>query len=118
MRVEHEYERGGALAYLAALDVHRGTVFGRCEGSTGIFPFAHLVGLRAYPLVNERRGKLRRCTDLAAAFATVRSLICEARTRYRWDTRPQPRAIGWSVSGVCELGICGVSGLCGGGKSG
>ena len=24
MRVEHEYERGGALAYLAAWDVHRG----------------------------------------------------------------------------------------------
>ena len=31
MRVEHEYERGGALAYLAAWDVHRGKVFGRCE---------------------------------------------------------------------------------------
>lgn len=43
MRVEHEYERGGALAYLAALDVHRGTVFGRCEPSTGLAPFARLV---------------------------------------------------------------------------
>jgi hypothetical protein len=28
MRVEHEYQRGGALAYLAAWDVHRGKVFG------------------------------------------------------------------------------------------
>ncbi len=27
LRVEHEYERGGALAYLAALDVHRAKVF-------------------------------------------------------------------------------------------
>jgi hypothetical protein len=27
MRVEHEYDRGGALAYLAAWDVHRGRVF-------------------------------------------------------------------------------------------
>ncbi len=31
MRVEHEYARGGALAYLAAWDVHRAKVFGRCE---------------------------------------------------------------------------------------
>jgi hypothetical protein len=30
MRVEHEYERGGALAYLAAWDVHQATLFGRC----------------------------------------------------------------------------------------
>jgi transposase len=43
MRVEHEYERGGALAYLAVWDVHRGQVFGRCEPSTGIAPFARLV---------------------------------------------------------------------------
>jgi transposase len=43
MRVEHEYERGGALAYLAAWDVHRGKVFGRCEATTGIAPFARLV---------------------------------------------------------------------------
>ena len=31
MRVEHEYERAGAWAYLAALDVHHACVFGRCE---------------------------------------------------------------------------------------
>jgi hypothetical protein len=31
MRVEHEYERGGALQYLAAWDVRRGRVLGRCE---------------------------------------------------------------------------------------
>jgi hypothetical protein len=43
MRVEHEYERGGALAYLAAWDVHRGKIFGRCEPTTGIAPFARLV---------------------------------------------------------------------------
>jgi hypothetical protein len=28
MRVNHEYERGGALAYLAAYDVHRACVIG------------------------------------------------------------------------------------------
>jgi hypothetical protein len=43
MRVEHEYERGGALAYLAAWDVHRARLFGRCEATTGIAPFGRLV---------------------------------------------------------------------------
>lgn len=43
MRVEHDYERGGALAYLAAYDVHRGTVIGRCAPSTGIEHFQALV---------------------------------------------------------------------------
>jgi hypothetical protein len=49
-------------------------------------------------------GKLRRCTDrsgkvvdfflyLAAAFVTVRALIREARTRYRWPTRPTTRRL-------------------------
>lgn len=42
-RVEQEYDRGGALAYLAASDVHRGRVFGRCENTTGIAPFGRLV---------------------------------------------------------------------------
>jgi hypothetical protein len=48
-------------------------------------------------------GKLRRCTErnarivdfylyLAAAFVVVRRLIQQARTRYRWDTRPPPNA--------------------------
>jgi transposase len=43
MRVNHEYERGGALAYLAAYDVHQARVFGRCAHSTGIVPFRALV---------------------------------------------------------------------------
>jgi hypothetical protein len=43
MRVEHEYERCGALAYLAAWDVHRAKLFGRCEPTTGIVPFGNLV---------------------------------------------------------------------------
>jgi transposase len=43
MRVEHEYDRGGALAYLAAWDVHHARLFGRCEPSTGIDPFGRLV---------------------------------------------------------------------------
>lgn len=43
MKVEHEYERMGAWAYLAAWDVHRAKLFGRCEESTGIEPFDRLV---------------------------------------------------------------------------
>jgi transposase len=43
MRIEHDYHRRGALAYLAAWDVHRGQVIGRCEDTTGIEPFARLV---------------------------------------------------------------------------
>jgi transposase len=43
MRVEHEYERGGALAYLAAWDVHHACLFGRLEPTTGIEPFGRLV---------------------------------------------------------------------------
>ncbi len=43
LRVEHEYERKGAIAYLAAWDVKQARVFGRCESSTGIEPFNRLV---------------------------------------------------------------------------
>jgi DDE superfamily endonuclease len=42
-RIEFEYERGGALQYLAAWDVRRGYIMGRCESTTGINPFGHLV---------------------------------------------------------------------------
>src|SRR5260370_22902297 len=42
-RVESEYQRGGALQYLAAWDVQEGLVRGRCEAKTGIEPFGRLV---------------------------------------------------------------------------
>jgi hypothetical protein len=42
-QVEFEYERRGAVQYLAAWDVRRGLVFGRCEAHTGIEPFGRLV---------------------------------------------------------------------------
>lgn len=43
--VEFEYIRGGTVAYLAALDVFRGQVFGRIDTTTGIEPFNELVHL-------------------------------------------------------------------------
>jgi hypothetical protein len=45
MRVEFDYDRGGALVYLAAWDVRRAKVFGRCDSMTGIAPFDALVQL-------------------------------------------------------------------------
>ena len=42
-RIEHEYERMGALAYSVAWDVHRAKVFGLCQPTTGIEPFHRLV---------------------------------------------------------------------------
>lgn len=56
MRVEHEYERCGAWAYMAALDVHRAKVFGRCEPKSGIAPFERLVEhVMRQPPYNEAR---------------------------------------------------------------
>ncbi|MCW3987435.1 MAG: transposase, partial [Candidatus Bathyarchaeota archaeon] len=43
MRVEHEYTRAGGWTYLAAWDVHRARIFGRCEERSGIKPFDRLV---------------------------------------------------------------------------
>jgi hypothetical protein len=42
-RVEHEYERRGALCYLAAWDVRRAKIFDRCAPKDGIVPFDQLV---------------------------------------------------------------------------
>ena len=44
-RVEFEYERMGALAYVAAWDVHRAKLFGICERTTGIEVHHKLVDL-------------------------------------------------------------------------
>lgn len=42
-RVEHEYQRNGALALLAALDVRTGKVFAATPETTGIKPFMTLM---------------------------------------------------------------------------
>jgi DDE superfamily endonuclease len=56
-RIEAEYERNGALQYLAAWDVRRGIVLGRCEKKTGIKPFGLLVDqvLTRQPYVDATR---------------------------------------------------------------
>ena len=42
-KVEHEYERRGALCYLAAWDARRAKIFDRCAAKDGIEPFGALV---------------------------------------------------------------------------
>ena len=56
-RVEHECRRGGALAYLAAWDVHRAKLFGRCEEHSGIAAFDRLVAqvMAEQPYASARR---------------------------------------------------------------
>jgi hypothetical protein len=56
-RVEHEYERMGALAYMAAWDVGQAKIFGLCCRSTGIESFHELVDLvmRKEPYRSARR---------------------------------------------------------------
>ena len=56
-RVEFEYERQGALTYMAAWDVHRARVFGQCEKTTGIDAFHRLVDhvMRQEPYRSARR---------------------------------------------------------------
>jgi transposase len=43
MRVEHEYERMGAVNYMAAWDVQQANIFGRIESKSGIEAFDRLV---------------------------------------------------------------------------
>jgi DDE superfamily endonuclease len=43
LRVEHEYQRRGALCYLAAWDARRAKIFDRCAAKDGIEPFDALV---------------------------------------------------------------------------
>ena len=44
MRVEHEYQRRGALCYFAAWDVRYAKLFGHCAPTSGIALFNQLVG--------------------------------------------------------------------------
>jgi len=56
MKVEHEYERCGSWALIAAMDVHRAKFFSRCESKTGIAHFDRLVDqVMTQPPYNEAR---------------------------------------------------------------
>ena len=81
MYVEHEYERGGAWAYLAAWDVHRAKVFGRCEATTGIAPFDRLV---AQVMTQEPYRSARRVFWVVDNGSSHRGERARARLRARW----------------------------------
>jgi hypothetical protein len=83
MRVEHEYDRGGSLAYLAAWDVHRAKIFGRCEPTTGIEPFTRLVDqvMTTEPYASARR--VFWVVDNGSSHAGKTSI---ARMRAAWPT--------------------------------
>ena len=80
-RVEHEYARRGALAYLAAWDVRRAQVFGRCERTTGIEPFDRLV---EEVMAQEPYASARRVFWVVDNGSSHRGPKTEARLRERW----------------------------------
>jgi len=83
MRVEHEYDRGGAWAYLAAWDVRRAKVFGRCEPTTGIEPFRRLV---AQVMGQEPYRSAGRVFWVMDNGSSHRGEACVLRLREEWPT--------------------------------
>jgi hypothetical protein len=83
MRVEHEYFRTGALTYLAAWDVHRAKLFGRCEPKTTIGAVDRLVeqvmAVEPYP-------SARRVFWITDNCSSHRGEKAAARLRARWPT--------------------------------
>jgi hypothetical protein len=89
MRVEHEYDRGGALAYLAAWDVHHAHLFGRVEPTTGIDPFGRLV------------------TQVMTTEPTPRPSECSGSSTMAAPTAARPRSTGWKAAGgTCAWSTC------------
>lgn len=83
MRVEHEYERLGAWAYMAAWDVRRAKVFGRCERKTGIAPFERLV---QQVMRREPYRSARRVFWILDNGSSHRGRRCVDRMKRRWPT--------------------------------
>jgi hypothetical protein len=83
MRVEHEYERKGAWAYLAAWDVRRAKIHGQCERKTGIAPFERLV---ERVMEQEPYRSARRVFWIMDNGSSHRGQNCVARLAKRWPT--------------------------------
>ena len=85
-RVEHEYERMGALCYFAAWDVRRAKIFGRCEPTSGIDPFDRLVAqvIGIEPYASARRVFL--IVDNGSSHRGQRSV---ARLAAKWPRSPE-----------------------------
>jgi hypothetical protein len=83
MRVEHEYFRTGALTYLAAWDVHRAKLFGRCEPKTTIGAVDRLV---EQVMATEPYRSARRVFWIADNCSSHRGQKAAARLRARWPS--------------------------------
>jgi len=81
MRVEHEYKRGGSLAYIAAWDVKRAKIFGRCEDKSGIVPFDNLVN---QVMIQEPYRSSKRVFWIMDNGSSHRGLPCIARFKQKW----------------------------------
>lgn len=81
MRLEHEYERGGAWTYLAAWDVHRAKIDGRCEAKNGIASFDRLV---AQVMRQEPYRSARRVFWIVDNGSAHRGERCDRRLRAQW----------------------------------
>src|SRR6185437_11067530 len=77
MRVEHEYDRLGAWSYLAAWDVRRARVYGRCERGSSIAAFDRLVAhVMIADLIAARRACSGSWTTAALIAAHAVSSAC------------------------------------------
>jgi hypothetical protein len=83
MLVEHEYKRRGAWAYVAAWDVRRAKVFGRCESKTGIAPFSRLV---KQVMSQEPYRSARRVFWIMDNGSSHRGKACDQRLTAQWPT--------------------------------
>lgn len=81
--IEHEYKRAGAWNYLAAWDVRRAKVFGRCEPKSGIAPFDRLV---AQVMAQEPYRSAKRVFWIIDNGSAHRGQKAIARLQEKWPT--------------------------------
>jgi hypothetical protein len=82
-RIEHEYHRKGAWVYLAAWDVRRAKIFGRCAPRNGIQPFDGLV---AEVMQQEPYRSAQRVFWIMDNCSVHRGQKCVQRLQARWPS--------------------------------
>jgi hypothetical protein len=95
IHVEHECARAGALAYLAAWDVHRAKLFGRCECKNGIVAFERLL---AQVMEQEPYRSAVRVFVITDNGSSHRGRRAAARLRAKW-----PNIVSGSHTDPCQL---------------
>jgi len=82
-RIEHEYERKGAWVYLAAWDVRRAKIFGRCAHRNGI---QHFDGLIDEVMDQEPYRSAKRVFWIIDNCSVHRGQKCVQRLQARWPS--------------------------------